>query len=165
MNGTTQSRIREMISKMDTESLKRCIYRLSETLGEEESETIVHGIALSNAQISRDEAYDRTMWALDMDKEEWYAIACRDEYGHYVDSGDHAYEVILERLHEEFDDDLANILDVDPESAPEFIRGIADAIGGCNSILFEENEDLRRGLPRHMMECIEDGCCGDALDY
>ena len=107
----------------------------------------------------------RTISAMRMDEREWYNIACRDEYGDYIDSGDHAYELIQEIIHNEFDDDLRNILEVRPERARDFILAIADGIRESDSILFEEVEDLRHDFARHMEECVESENYADALEY
>ena len=107
----------------------------------------------------------RTISALRMDKREWYNIACRDEYGDYIDSEDHAYELIQEIVHDEFDDDLRNILEVRPERAKDFILSIADGIRESDSILFEEVEDFRHDFARHMEECVESENYADALEY
>lgn len=107
----------------------------------------------------------RTVYALHMDEREWYNIAYRDEFGDYIDSGEHAYELVLEILRDEFEDDLRNILDVSPEKAEEFILAIADGIMESDSILFEEIEDFKDEFTDHLEECVETGNYAEALNY
>ena len=107
----------------------------------------------------------RDIPALSLDEREWYNIACRDEYGDYIDSEEHACELILEIIHDEFDDDLRNILKVRPERAGDFILAIADGIRESNSILLEEVKDFKCDLLDHMEKCVEDGNYANALEY
>ncbi len=153
-----------IVSNMDATTLRTVIYRMSERLGPDESLEIVTDLAESVAGYACEDVYERALDALYMEDRRWYAIATTDEDGNYCDSMDHAYEVILGSVHDEFDDDLANILEVCPEEAPAFLREIARAIRDSDSILFSENEDLKRGFPRHIERCIEEGEYGNALD-
>ncbi len=154
-----------IIANMDVATLRTAVRRLSEKLGTDASIDIITDLAGSVADYACEDVYERALDALYMEDRRWYAIATRDEYGDYCDSAEHAYDVILESIHDEFDKDLANILEVCPEEAPAFLREIARAIRDSDSILFSENEDLKRYYPERIERCIEEGRFVDALDY
>ena len=164
MNGS-EYRISKLISHMREQDLRYTIEQLSKALGIEKAEKEIEKIACSIANESTESVRSRTMSALDMDERKWYNIACRDEYGNYIDPGEHACELILEIIHDEFDDDLRNILEVRPDRAGDFILAIADGILDSSSILLEEVEDFRYDLIDHMEECVEDGNYADAPEY
>lgn len=165
MTNGSEYRISKMIGHMREQDLRYTIVQLSRTPGMEEAEKVIEDIACSIAGESAGSIRSRTISALSMDEREWYNIACRDEYGDYIDSGEHAYELILEIIHDEFDDDLRNILEVRPERAKDFILAIADGIRESDSILFKEVEDFRDRFTEHMEECVESENYADALEY
>lgn len=102
----------------------------------------------------------------DMDERMWYNMACRDEYGRYVDSGEHAVDVILENLREEFENDLKRILALgDKKQAAEFLNAIADGIEYSNGILSEEAPDFGGDFARHLRKCADRGKYDEAFDW
>lgn len=91
-----------------------------------------------------------------MDERQWYSMANDDGYGGYVDSGEHAVDVILDNLHEEFDSELRQIvLSGDKDSASDFLLAIADGLESATGILTEETEDFISEFISHLEECAE----------
>lgn len=159
-------KITDILNSMDSTDYLNVIRALQEKVGDKELLNILE--AVSSSKTSFDES-DISEWAADctdMDDREWYRIACDDGYGGYVDSGEHACDVILDNLRDAFEKDLNQMVLVGKkEEASAFLMAIAAGLRQGQGILAEEAEDFINDFADHLEECAESEDFKDVFEW
>ncbi|MCQ2071271.1 MAG: hypothetical protein MJZ68_09090, partial [archaeon] len=139
---------------------------LQKEFGDEAILKALESAVEANCDFDPEEIAETAAECTDMDERKWYNMACRDEYGRYIDSGDHAMYVILENLRNEFEDHLKRILILgDRSQATEFLNAIAEGIEDSDGILAEEAQDFCGNFAEHLRECADSWRFDEAFDW
>ncbi|MCQ2070883.1 MAG: hypothetical protein MJZ68_07110 [archaeon] len=154
----TKDKIAEILDTLDNEDLLNVIHILQEKVGDRIILEALETVSDDKCGFDPGEVMERAAKCLDMDEREWSMIACTNDYGRYIDPGEHASEVISENLKKEFGNMLKTILLAgDTESAADLLYTIADGLEGSYGTLAEECPDSVEELIDHLVECADEG--------
>jgi len=95
---------------------------------------------------------------LEEDERYFFGNLGHDEYGDYMDPGDHAAEMIEERIKDNFYSDVKILVAAKrKDDVSTYIKAIAAGLRESKSIICEWAPDFPGELARHMERCLEDG--------
>ncbi|MCQ2078541.1 MAG: hypothetical protein MJZ38_00560 [archaeon] len=149
-------RIDDLLHTMDAHDLLNVLRVLQADVGDRRLLDALESVASSKADFDPEDVASQASECSEMDEREWYSMATDDGYGGYIDSAEHAVELMLDNLRDAFQNDLRQILaSGGEESASEFLLAIADGFRESSGILAEEAEDFISEFSDHLEECAE----------
>ncbi len=144
-------RITDLLYSMDEGDLRNVIRGLQKIVGDTELLRVLTYKAEFKAGFDVEGVEARAAECADMDERKWYSMACTDDNGYYIDSGEHACDVIIKNLKESFENDLNQMVIAGMESgASEFLCAISRGLKDSKGILAEEACDFIEDFSEHL---------------
>ena len=151
--------LRRIVGNMGDATLRDAVIGMSEHFGIEASADFIRRFAERAADDACERARERTSYILHLGPRP------------IVDLPDEPYDPLseicdmaVEDLRDEFEPELANILEVRPEKAPGFLLSIAESLDRDIGEAFAGCEEAFWELSDHIRECVEEGNYREAFD-
>ncbi|MCQ2084884.1 MAG: hypothetical protein MJZ21_01900 [archaeon] len=151
---------------MDAHDMLKVIRVLQNTVGDVKLLEALETVTYSKTDFDPEDIADQASDCTEMDEREWYSIATDNGYGGYIDSGEHASELILDNLRDAFEKELRQIvLTGNKGQASKYLRAIADGLRQASGILTEETEDFINDFTEELERRAEEKEFDDIFEW
>lgn len=155
-----ENELRRIVENMGDATLRDAVIGMSEHFGIEASADFIRRFAERAADDACERARERTLYILRLGPR-----PIVDPPNEPYDPISKICDMAIEDLRDEFEPELANILEVRPEKAPGFLLSIAETLDKNIGKPFAGCEETFWELSDHLRECVEEGNYREAFDF
>jgi len=159
-------KLRETVASLDTGALRDIIMSVAEDYGAGKMLKAAKAVVDLHIIVDFDMIKKDAIYVLDEEEEYFFRNLGHDEYRSYIEPGDHAAEMIEERIKDNFYADVKALVAAGrKDDVRTYIRAIAAGLRESDSILCEWSPDFPGEYADHLEECMEKGEPLEGFDW